>query len=245
MPYSISTSNFSFVQFAESDTIQACNFANADMCLPAFDDDDAWFQFFITGDTPEEIDDLCSDINLISLGIVENCFDGFLLEFSQKPNRYRLSDNKVLYVWQHGIPNFKSAIEVGECFHIKIEVVDQSFCTNCFQRIGDDCHTSVLQYSNSDNFAGFNYCASAGDAEDDQQSCEPTEIVFTNQSSIIIPWTAFLQQKYGNTPNVQVWVLDENGELVAAGLRVALDAYPPTEIRIDPGGVSSGVIKIM
>jgi hypothetical protein len=41
-----------------------------------------------------------------------------------------------------------------------------------------------------------------------------------------------------------VWVYD-GSELVAIGNRVALDALPPTELRFDFGGVSSGFIKIM
>jgi len=245
MPYAISTSQFSFIQFNEIDAVEACNFTDADMCLPAYDEDDVWFQFVITADTQEEIDALCNDIDLISLGLVESCFDGFLLEFAQKPSRYRLSANKILYVWQHGLPGFKDVLEVGKCFHIKIELADQSFCSNCFQRIGNDCHTSVLQYGNDDNAFGFNYCAGADAAQDADQDCEPTELVFTNQATMTIPWTAFLQAKYGNTPNIQAWILDTNGELVAAGIRIALDGYPPTEIRIDFGGVSSGVVKIM
>jgi hypothetical protein len=245
MPYSISTSQFSFVQFAESDTIQACNFSNAAMCLPVFADEDVWFQFIITGTTQEEIDALCADIGLISLGLVQACTDGFLIEFSEKPQRYRISSTKVLYIWQHGVPNFSSVLNIGECFHIKIEVADQSFCSNCFQRIGDDCHTSVIQYSNQENAFDFNYCASADSSQSADQSCDPIEIQFTNQATMVIPWTAYLQERFGNSPTIQVWVLDENGELVAAGLRVAMDTFPPTEIRIDFGGVSSGVVKIM
>jgi hypothetical protein len=245
MPYSISVSRFSFVQFSEIDTIASCNFVDTDMCLPAYDENDAWFQFVITGDTEEEVDALCSDIDLISLGLVENCFDGFMLEFTEKPSRYRISANKLLYVWQHGLPGFREVLQVGECFHIKIEIADQSFCSNCFQRIGDDCHTSVIQYGNDENSFDFNYCSGANAEQDDDLDCAATEIVFTNQSTMTIPWTAFLQAKYGSTPDVQVWIVDENGELVAAGLRVALDSYPPTEIRIDFGGNASGVVKIM
>lgn len=246
MPYSISTSRFSFVQFAESDSIEACNFTAADMCLPVFADQDVWFQFYIDGTSEAEIDDLCADIDLITLGLVEACSDGFLLQFAQKPIRYRLSATRVIYLWPHGFPNFAGSLEVGECFHIKIEVADQSFCSNCFIRIGDDCHTSVVQYSNEENAFGFNYCASAdGTGTGEEVDCEPLEIPFTDQATMTIPWTAYLQERFGNTPTVQVWVLDENGELVAAGLRVALDTYPPTEIRVDFGGVSSGVVKIM
>lgn len=247
MPYSISTSEFSFIQFNETDQIESCEFPDAEMCLPAFDDDDAWFQFVLTGQTEEEADALCAGTEPVTVGIVENCDDGYLLQFIQKPVRYRISPTKVLYYWPHGLPNFRNVINVGECFHIKIAMAvinDQTFCSNCFQRISDDCHTTVLQYSNNENAFGFNYCASA-DVSQGAAECDPTIIEFTLQATMVIPWTAFLEAKYGTTPNVQVWVYDENNELVKIGMRVALDAYPPTEIRLDFGGVSSGIIKIM
>lgn len=233
------------MQFAENDTVQACNFTTQDMCLPVFLPDDVWFQFIITGTSEAEIDDLCTNSELISVGIVQACTDGFLLEFVEKPSRYRIGTNKVLYIWQHGVPGFDAAIDVGGCFHIKIRIADQSFCSNCFQRIGDDCHTSVVQYSNEENAFDFNYCAAANDSDDSAVDCDPLELQFANQESMTIPWTAYLSDRFGNTPTIQVWVLDENGELVAAGLRVAMDAYPPTEIRIDFGGTASGVVKIM
>lgn len=248
MPYRISTSRFSFVQFDETDNIVDCEFTTNEMCLPAYDENDAWFQFAIESDTEEESDALCVvGSEPVTLGIVENCGDGYLLQFSEKPTRYRVSATKVLYVWQQGLPNFTSVIDIGMCFHIMVTaptVTVQTWCSNCFQRIFDTCHTSVLEYSNNENAFDFNYCAGE-DTGADGAECEPTIIEFTNQTGMVIPWTSFLQNKYGDAPNVQVWVYDETGELVAAGLRVALDALPPTELRIDFGGVSSGFVKIM
>jgi len=248
MPYSISTSIFSFVQFDETDTLLDCEITPKQMCLPAYDQDDAWFQFKIVADTDDESDLLCpvSGPEPITLGIVENCGDGYLLQFAEKPTRYRIDSKTILYVWQQGLPNFESVIKVGECFRIMVSMPNinaQTWCSNCFQRIFDSCHTSVIEYSNEENAFDFNYCA-GGDTNNTDADCSPTIIEFTNQATMSIPWTAFLQAKYGNTPNVQVWIRDTNGELVAAGLRVALDTYPPTELRFDFGGVSSGVIKI-
>lgn len=248
MAYRIITSRFSFVQFEETDTITDCEFTPQQMCLPVYDENDVWFQFIIEADTEAESDDLCIiGQEPITLGIVENCGDGYLLQFSQKPTRYRISPTRVLYVWQQGLPNFTSAIRISECFRVMVSmpaINDQSWCSNCFQRIFDSCHTSVIEYSNNENAFDFNYCAGE-DLGQDAAECEPTIIEFTNQATLTIPWTAFLQAKYGVTPNVQVWTYDTNGELVVMGQRVALDAFPPTEIRIDFGGVSSGFVKIM
>lgn len=249
MSYSISTSHFSFVQFEETDQIVDCEYTTQEMCLPVYNDDDVWFQFVITADTEEESGALCEPgVEPITLGLVENCGDGYLIEFSEKPTRYRISPLKILYVWQQGLPNFQSVIdEVDMCFHIMIsmpEINDQTFCSNCFQRIGESCHTSVIEYSNEENSFDFNYCAGE-DLGNDSAECEPTIIQFTNQATMTIPWTAFLQARYGSTPNVQIWTYNNNGELEIPGISVRLDAYPPTELRIDFGGNNSGIIKIM
>ena len=245
MPYRIETSRFSFIQFAESDEVASCNFAGNDMCLPAYNENDAWFQFVVASDTEEEADDLCRNDVAFSIGIVEQCTDGFLLLFPQQPMRYRIGSTRVLYAWQHGLPGFQMAIQVGECFHIKLRIGVQEFCSNCFQRIGDDCHTSVLQYSNDDNAFGFNYCAGANVDQEEDVSCEPLELQFVNASEMIIPWTSYLNDKFGPLPSVEVWVYDENGDLIKPGIVAKLDSYPPTEIRLDFGGNSSGIVKIM
>lgn len=245
MPYRIETSRFSFIQFAESDEIESCNFAGNDMCLPAYDENDAWFQFVVASDSEDEADDLCTNQSMLNIGIVEQCADGFLLQFAEAPLRYRIGPTRVLYVWQHGLPGFQSVLSVGECFHVKLRIGIQDFCSNCFQRIGDDCHTSVLQYSNEDNAFGFNYCAGANVDQQEDIDCEPLEIPFTNASDMLIPWTTYLNDKFGPLPSVEVWVYDENGDLIKPGIVAKLDGYPPTEIRLDFGGNSSGIVKIM
>lgn len=245
MSYRITTSRFSFIQFSELDTIEACNWQTTDMCLPVFADSDLWFQWVIQGDTEEETDVLCDiDNGLIDIGIVKNCSDNFLVEFSQKATRYRISPTQILYVWQHGLPGFTNALAFGDCAHIKINLFAQSFCSNCFQRIADDCHTSVLEYGGDENQFGFNYCASnEGIVGSDVATCEPTIIQFTNQATMTIPWTAFLQAKYGSAPNIAAWIND-GGELVQAGIRIAYDGFPVNFIKIDFGGPASGLIKI-
>lgn len=247
MPYRILTSRFSFVQFDETDDIVDCEITTEEMCLPVFDVNDVWFQWIIETDTEDESDALCQ-INQepLVIGLVKNCGDPYTVRFVEKPTRYRLTPLRVLYVWQQGLPAFFNYINVGDCFHIMISkptIDDQTFCSNCFQRIFDDCHTTVLQYTNDENAFDFNYCAGE-DLGQDAAECEPTIIEFTNQATLTVPWTAFLQSKYGIVPNVQVWI-EDNGELVAAGIRQALDQLPPTELRFDFGGNASGFIKIM
>lgn len=247
MALSIITPRFSFVQFAESNVIQSCNFQPFSLCLPVYLDNDVNFQFVLRSETEEEADALCDlDNDLISVGIVENCEDEFILNFKDlgyKPERYRISSTDVLYNWKHGFPNFTTVISRGQCFAVKIIIGEQSFCSVCFQRIGSDCHTSVIEYGSDENAFDFNYCNSAPVNAADVD-CEPLIVEFTNEEALTIPYTAQLMAKYGTVPNVQVWIYDTNGELVDMGITSKFDAYPPTQLIFDFGGPATGIIRI-
>jgi hypothetical protein len=248
MAVNINSPRFSFVQFSESSVVQSCEFRDMHLCLPVYEYTDVAFQFVVVTDTEDEADELCDLTNTkVSIGIVESCADDFLIEFAAKPTRFRIAPKQVLYNWTHGLPDFDLSIEVGECFYIKILVdIDSGYtaCSNCFQRIAQPCHTSVVEYGNEENAFGFNYCNS--EEEDiDGDECVPTIIQFPpGTETLVIPYTASMQAKYGNMPSVQVWIYDENSELVDMGIRVAFDAYPPTELRIDMGGPASGIVKV-
>lgn len=240
----------SFVRFGESDILSGCGFDDVAVCLPVYTDNDVAFQFIIQGDTEAEADLLCDLSNSqIHIGIVESCDQNYLLEFSGKTARRRISPTQVLYMWS-GLPGFATVISVGECFRIKI-ITSQSgneyeACSNCFIRIGDPCWTSVLDYSGDNNQFGFNYCGGAdvGGAGDGQQQCDPTIIAFTNETTLTIPYTAGLQAKYGDVPTVSVWIRDTDGKLAEMGVRITFDDFPPSVIGIDCGGPASGIVKI-
>lgn len=244
----ISPSN-SFVQFDNAETVSSCEYPDISLCLPVYEADDVNFQFVIEADTIEEADALCSLTNEgFAIGITGACNDGLLLTFSDTPERFRISDFQVLYNWANGLPGFTTVIDTGECFYIKAIISEQSFCSNCFQRISDPCHTSVIEYGNDDNAFGFNYCNSNTSVEAGSGGtvidCDPTFVTFTNQTMLTIPYTASMIAKYGTLPTIKVWIYDTNGELVNMSVRQAFDTYPPTEIRIDLGGLATGVLKI-
>lgn len=245
MAYRIISPANSFVQFGASNLVQSCNYADITLCLPVFLEDDVYFQFVVAADTEEEANALCDLTNSkVVVGLSNDCAGALIKTFTEKPDRFRISPFQVLYNWSHGLPGFASVVEVSKCFVIKV-TIDESVdaCSNCFQRIASDCHTSVLEYGNDDNFAGFNYCNSEV-VDADTQDCDPTFISFTNQSTLVIPYTASMMAKYGNVPTLKVWLYDTNGELVNMSVRQAFDAYPPTELRFDFGGPGSGIIKI-
>lgn len=232
----------SFVQFDNTERITSCNYPDINLCLPVYAADDVYFQFVIATDTVEEADALCSLTNdAFSIGIVNDCSESFLLEFLDQPERYRLSNLQVLYNWSNGLPLFDSVISIGECFLIKVIIDGNPYCSNCFQRIGTDCFTSVIEYGNEDNAFGFFYCN--GTAVSDEVDCEPMFVTFTNQSTLTIPYTAAMLAKYGNVPTLKVWIY-EGTDLVNMSVYQSFNTYPPTQIYIDLGGPATGVLKI-
>jgi hypothetical protein len=247
MAYRIISPQNSFVQFGGSDIATSCNYRDIPFCLPVFEEEDIYFQFVIEADSIEETDALCDLQNeLLTVGISGECPGPFIHQFTEKPDRFRISDFQVLYNWSHGLPGIFSVVHVGDCFFIRVEADELllSDCSNCLQRIGSNCHTSVLEYGNEDNFAGFNYCNSAGVDSGGEVDCSPTFVSFTNAATLTIPYTAAMQAKYGNIPTLKAWLYDTNGNLVNMSVSQSFDAYPPTQLMWDFGGIASGIIKI-
>lgn len=247
MALQIVTPKASFVRWAQTDVLEHCIFDNIRQCLPVFEEDDVAFQFLLEG-SPAEIQALCGPYGTaIQVGIVNNCADpAFLIEFPQAPDVFRLSDTQLLVNWTRGLPGFATEISIYECFKIRVKIGLETFCSNCFERINEECFTSVVEYSSDENSFGFNYCGSgaiqtSGGAATD---CEPTLVLFTNQTILAIPYTTQLQDKYGPAPTVQVWIYDLTGELINATVQIAFDTYPPNFINVDLGGVASGVLII-
>lgn len=239
----------SFVQFGETGTYTHCIFGNYTFPLPVFEYTDVAFQFYLTG-TITEIDALCGPYGTgVRVGIVNDCEDGaFLLEFTGNPYNdvpeiYRLSETQLLVNWAHGLPGFESAISVEECFHIRIQIGASTWCSNVHKRTADSCFTSVIDYTNDENFAGFNYCFSGAVEVDEVGSCEPTIIQFTNQSTLTIPYTQSMKDAYGDVPSVAIWISDGTN-LVNMGVTATFDSYPVNVISADFGGPASGIIVI-
>lgn len=244
----IQSPRHSFVQFNETGTFDHCVFGAYTVPLPVYEYTDVAFQFYLNG-TSSELDAVCGVYGEpVRIGIVRECDDmDFLTEFTGNPYNdvpeiYRLSDTQLLVNWAHGLPGFDSVIAVEGCFHIRIQIGEETFCSNVHKRTSDSCFTSVIDYTNDENFAGFNYCSS-GAIDAEAISCEPTIIQFTNQSLLTIPYTQALKDAYGSAPSVQVWVSDGTN-LVNMGITATFDSYPVNTITVDLGGPGSGIVVI-
>jgi hypothetical protein len=245
MAYSVISMQNSFIRFDSQDVVTHCIHGTFSTCLPVYAESDIAFQFVVQAETEEEADALCQPYESgIDIGLVLDCDQvGFTAEFEETPERFRISTLQVLYNWPHGVPGMIGNVGMMECFYIRVVVDEVNYCTNCFQRIPDDCFTSVIEYSNEDNFAGFNYCNAGEVPGDITVDCAPQIYSFNNQSTLTIPYTASLQDRFGDVPTVQVWIYVD-GELTNVGVVATFDAMPPTSIFVDFGGVSSGIIVL-
>lgn len=250
MALRIINSTHSFVRFGDPDSFEHCVFGQVRYQLPVFAADDVYFQFVVQTDTSAEADALCTiDGSEIDLELVNDCGGTVLLDLPDKPSRARITPTQVLYIWQKSFAGWPGPIQDNECFKIRVFLTtnygQSEFCSNFFQRITDDCYTSVIEYGNNEDAFGFKYCA-GGESEggDDIVSCEPTIVQFFNEPSLSIPYTAQLQEKYGIVPNVQVWIYDDMGIPTNMGITATFDAIPPTVINADFGGPASGIIVI-
>lgn len=75
--------------------------------------------------------------------------------------------------------------------------------------------------------------------------CNPTIIPFFNTATTSVSYGPALQQQYGPAPNVSVSYWDGT-QYVASGImtQIKFDTYPVTQIVVDHGGVSTGLLKI-
>lgn len=247
MAYHVLTPRNSFVRFDGELPEDHCIFGQQDFCLPVLEESDVAFQFVVEADTVEEADALCTfGSSGINIGLVADCENEFDIEFSEQPERYRISPTQVLYNWAHGFPGMTGFYDIGACFHIQITVINEiTVCSNCFQRIGSSCFNSVIEYGGDENAFGFNYCNSGAiESASETGTCEPRIIEFTSKTTLAIPYTAGLQALYGSVPTIQCWIYDGGGQLVNMGIQATFDAYPPNMINFDFGGVASGIIVI-
>lgn len=250
----ISPSN-SYVQFGIAEAAPLCIWGDINFCLPIYEDNDTNFQFVVEG-TEYDIDSLCTQTgDELEVSLVSECNTTPLVTFSDKPQRFRLSSTQILYNWDNGLPAFTNYVSIGECFKIQLTITATPYgypedtdvvCSNCFERIGSDCFTSIIEYGNEDDAFGFKYC-NGGDIQTvtpDETTCEPTIATFVGVATLVIPYTTLLINKYGVFPTVQVWIYDGSGQLLNMGITAAFDTYPPTMINFDFGGIASGIIII-
>jgi len=161
MAIAIINNDHSFIQFNAPDSFMHCVFGEIRQCLPVINPDDIAFQFVVTADSPAEADDLCEAAGYnVDVQLVRHCNDSApIIEFGAHPTTFRINTNQIAYDFNSGFPGFPYDLKPNECFYIRIKIDDViKGCSNCLQRITDECFTSVVEYGNEDDAFGFEYC---------------------------------------------------------------------------------------
>lgn len=128
----ITSPKYSFVQFNAAEPDACCNGINS-VCLPVVFSTDLNFQ-------------LSSDTAPGNLQVVR--LNGELVS----SNSGFVSEGNNVYSWKSPID--LTGLACDECFQLKIGTL----LSNCFIKRCDDCFTSILEYVNDEDYAGFAYC---------------------------------------------------------------------------------------
>lgn len=177
----IKSPKYSFIQFKENwneEQAMCCNLDEQDV-LPILKPDDLAFQFVVELENTTAgwavvnkiMSEPVSNVELfIEYGeagessIIHNLTteDGGLF------TRYRIAGNKILYTWNTPFTGMNEYLECGKCYRLGIKLVteDETVVLNEITAVSNKiirscdngCYTSVLQYSNEEDYADFYYC---------------------------------------------------------------------------------------
>ena len=168
----IESPKHSFIQFSNLQQVDYCDDYPAS-CLPIAYEDDISFQIIATTETEAEANYLCNNTGIIKVRLqyADDCENtgSYIVEYTPnfKFERLRTGEKRIILFWQHGLPDINNLVYIGNCFVIQLILPDgRVLCSNCFEMIGEDCYTTVIEYASpSDNF-GFMYCGVNDELDD-------------------------------------------------------------------------------
>lgn len=174
----LSSPKFSFVKFNDADVNdpEQCCPEDDTFCLPFYAEGDLRFQFKIVCGSISDTDAIwvLAD-NKVQLGLNGGCGNtpiapNLLYNYTTTGGysfvKVRTGIKEITYTWAYPLTDFDDYItKCDDCFQLSVRVVQPGdltdaniFFSNCFVRICDPCYTSLFDYANDDDFAGFRYC---------------------------------------------------------------------------------------
>jgi len=117
-----------------------------------------------------------------AVSIAANTLRNWTADDSIYFERYRTGLYEVTYQWRGNFKDIKTLLSCNDCFQIAVIkmsdpttgefsdefsdefdtdtalVYELASISNCLKRICGDCYTTVLEYYNEEDYAGFNYC---------------------------------------------------------------------------------------
>jgi hypothetical protein len=168
--FNIISPKYSFVNFNPANSTANCCTGENEVCLPVCSETDLIFQFNITTANIQGANDLMnnavSDIQLLLLDVDGNTLHNWTATDNLLFERYRTGATQVTYLWRNPLLGLIGLTQYNQCFNFKIYasteinsiIVTKEAISNCFILKSNDCFTSVLEYTNNENYADFKYC---------------------------------------------------------------------------------------
>lgn len=165
---------YSFIKFNSPEAENYCCIGDETFCIPVIYDTDLAFQFIISGANLTEgntiYDTPLSQIRLLLLkgsgneeaDILGNTLRDWTTEDVLTFEKNRTARNAVTYLWRNILKDITDLVACNGCFQlaVKAQIGDNTIIgiSNCLVLKCDDCFTSVLEYYNDEDYAGFDYC---------------------------------------------------------------------------------------
>jgi hypothetical protein len=169
MSFSISSPAYSFVNFNALPDTDLCCIGDVETCLPLVQNDDLQFQFFVNTDTIDTANAMESiHINNIQLLLVDGAgsteLHNWTLDDTLLFEVIRTGPTTLTYLWKNDLSSLANVlVPYDECFRLKLKVnysgTTEEAISNCFIVKQSDCYTSVLEYTNDEDYGDFAYCS--------------------------------------------------------------------------------------
>lgn len=164
MPLTIINNPNSFVQFGAADSFTHCVFGEVRQCLPVYDSGDLSFQILVDAGNSSDAALLCElGGDAVLLEIMRDCDDAVPVATAGDVfETVRIGATVIAFNFHFPLPGFPYSLKDGECFYLRASIDASPFlleaCSNCMQRITNDCFTSVIKYRCDEDAFGFVYC---------------------------------------------------------------------------------------
>ena len=168
--YELVSPKYSFVDFNPPANTQCCE-GKGELPLPIATDNDLQFQVNADCSTIDVANNIMANAdNLIQLKLLSQAGE-VLHDWTSVENwkfkKYRTSEKIVTFLWYRPLTNIINLVPSSECFSLRVMaqfdigavVLEKQADSNLFHINTNSCYTSLLEYINDEDYAGFNYCA--------------------------------------------------------------------------------------
>jgi hypothetical protein len=169
--FNIISPTYSFVNFNPVSEVEQCCIGDNDVCLPVMQNNDIAFQFSITTGTAAKANDVygtyIGNIQLILLDVNGSEVHNWTTANNLFFEKYRTGEKTVTYQWRKTLTDLvNNLVDFDKCFSFKVKATctvagtteTVAATSNCFIVKEANCYSSIIEYTNDEDYADFHYC---------------------------------------------------------------------------------------